>query len=215
MITTRAFQRSARDRHRLALPARQRVDRTIGVLDRDIETREVTPGLVSHARLVEHGNADARPRQLRADEDVLPDRLPRRERQVLVDRCNTGSQRAPRGAEVRRAPFDLDHARVRLVRTRDHADEARFARAVVAADRQDLALRDVEVDAAQRLDGAVPLAYAGEANERRRAAPGREFRDLRGRQARRFGDRRSPTWRDTCPRSTHRPGRRRPTCRAR
>jgi hypothetical protein len=54
-------------------------------------------------------------------------------------------------------------ARRRRVRARHHANQRRLARAVVAADRDDLAGGDLEIDAVQRVHRAVALADAGAA----------------------------------------------------
>src|SRR5262249_25872052 len=57
----------------------------------------------------------------------------------------------------------------RRVCARDDADQRRLAGAVVAADGDDLSRQDIDIDAVERLDGAVAFADADEAEERRRA----------------------------------------------
>ena len=171
MITSRAFQWSARAiATACRCPPDSRSIGAIGVADVDLEPREITRRRVAHRTLVEDAHAGHElPGELRPDEHVLPDREPGGEREILVDRRHTSAQRIDRRAEHDGPPFDLDTAFARLVRTRDDADQRRLAGAVVAADRDDLAGFDVEVDAAQRLDRAVALADADEAKQRRQA----------------------------------------------
>src|SRR6266851_6141085 len=165
---TGAPAQRAGDRHRLALAAGETLDRAAGIADIDLDTGKIVARLRHHPALVEDIDAgDETSRQLGADEDVLPDRQPRGEGEILVDRRHPGGQRRARRGEVDRLPVELEPARARRMGARDDADQGRFAGTVVAADGDDLARRDVEIDALQGRDGAVGFADAGEAQERR------------------------------------------------
>ena len=62
-------------------------------------------------------------------------------------------------------PGHLDRALVGGLGAGDHLDQGGLARAVLADQRVHLPGTDVEVDTAQRLDAAVALADAGQAQE--------------------------------------------------
>src|SRR6185437_3495450 len=95
--------------------------------------------------------------ELAAEEEVGDDIEVLAEREILVD-----GRDSELGSRVRRAqrdatPVDVELTLVRAQRAGDRLDERRLSRAVVADQRDDLACADLQVDAAERDDGAEAL----------------------------------------------------------
>ena len=111
------------------------------------------------------GQVDQRaPGQLAADEDVLGHRQLAEQLRLLVDGGDAGVE-GGRGVPAEALPGHLDRALVGGLGAGDHLDQGGLARAVLADQRVHLPGTDVEVDTAQRLDAAVALADAGQAQE--------------------------------------------------
>ena len=135
-------------------------------------------GLRLHVALAQDRNAEHAARQLAAHEEIGDHVDVRAERQVLVDGLDArrlGLRRRgkmPLGAVEDDAPGACRHA------AGDDLDQRRFAGAVVAEQRHDLAATDVEADAAQRLDRAEMLGDRVEPEQGRFVARGLAHRSL-------------------------------------
>ena len=105
---------------------------------------------------------------LAIEEDVLGDVERRDDRQELVDGLDAGRSCMRRGLEGVRQAVERDLAAVRTERPRDHVDERRLARAVVAHEADDLAAAELQADLVQRTHGAEVLADASHLEDRRR-----------------------------------------------
>jgi hypothetical protein len=104
--------------------------------------------------------------QLAADEDVLGHRQLAEQLRLLVDGGDAGVE-GGRGVAAAEAPAGhLDAAVVGGLGPADDLDEGGLARAVLPHQRVHLPGTDVEVDTAQRLDAAVALTDAGQAQQR-------------------------------------------------
>ena len=79
--------------------------------------------------------------------DVLGDRHPFDEAEILMDEGDRAAHRAP---DRRRLAGEADLAGVGLVDARQDFDQRRFAGAVLAEQRMDLAATDVEIDVIER-----------------------------------------------------------------
>ena len=79
------------------------------------------------------------------------------EREILVDDLDPELRRVLRAGDVTRLALEEDLAGVDRVDAGDRLDQRRLAGAVVADERHHLALAHLEVDVAQRLDGAERL----------------------------------------------------------
>ena len=139
--------------------------RTDGILAASSRSRR--PRALLHADLVEGAAADelaAQP-QVRDDVEVVA------ERQILEHGGDAEVLRIGGTVDVDDLAVELDRAGIRRVDTGQHLDECRLARAVVADERDDLALVDPEVDVGERLDGAEVLADAVHRQHASRAVP--------------------------------------------
>jgi hypothetical protein len=111
--------------------------------------------LTAHRPLVDEredtpeGAAEA---NLATEEEILGDVEHRDDREILVDGLDAVVAGVDRGVERDRAAVDADLAIVRLEGAGENLDERRLSGAVVADEREDLALVYLYVDAAQRLD---------------------------------------------------------------
>src|SRR5690349_2633527 len=90
----------AGDRDALALPAGQRADRLVDVLDRDAHLAQLGVGDLAHALDVQRGHRVLALAQLRAEEEVAPDLHQADHRQVLVDGGDPVVERLARRGEV-------------------------------------------------------------------------------------------------------------------
>jgi len=133
----------AGDRHPLALAARQLARHPLAIaLQRD--QREQRVGL-RPARLAVH------PARLKPEGDVVAHAHQRKQRKGLKNHRSRPLVRAkPRHV----AAADLDAALGRLQKPRDHAQDGGLAAAGGAEDREELAARNGEADAAHRAGGA-------------------------------------------------------------
>jgi hypothetical protein len=150
------------DRHQLLLPHRD-------VGDADVGQGGVQPQPVQ--QLVELGPlgrpVDQHPSgQLAADEDVLGHRQLAEQLRLLVDGGDAGVESGRGVAPAEASAVHLDGALVGGLGPGDDLDEGGLARAVLPDQRVHLPGTDVEVDTAQRLDAAVALADAGQAQQR-------------------------------------------------
>ncbi len=105
---------------------------------------------------------DAEAARRRCDRDIVRDREVRQKRQFLKDRGDAGRIG---GGGRKKADFlsvEPHGAGIRLHDTRDDLDQGRFARAVLAEHRVDLAPRTGEIDVLERGDAAVTLGNAQE-----------------------------------------------------
>ena len=143
----------ARDRHGLALAAREAGDRDAHRGDAGRQLPEQAPALLLHRHLVE----GARVVELAAEEEVGDDVEVVAERQVLEDGRDAEVLGLGRAVDGRGLAVELHGALVGRVDARDGLDERRLAGAVVADQGDDLVRADVEVDAAEGLHGAEAL----------------------------------------------------------
>jgi len=139
----RLDRQRAGDGHPLALTARQFARRPVAIaLQR--HQREQLVGL-RPAGLAVH------PARLKAEGDVVAHAHQRKQRQRLEDH-RRGALVRPQPRHV--APADLDTALGRFKKPRDHAQDGGLAAARGAEDREELAVRHSEADAAHRARGA-------------------------------------------------------------
>ena len=125
----------ARDRHRLALPARQAPHRHADVLEVLVQAREHLARLGVHAQVVERA---PRRQQLAAEEQVGHRVQVVGQRQRLVDGLDAQRLRIGRRADVHLLAADQDLAAVDRVRARQHLHQRGLAGAVVAEQRRRL-----------------------------------------------------------------------------
>ena len=118
-----------------------------------------------HVALAQDRYAEDAPRQLAAHEEIRDHVDVRAERQVLVDRLDPRRLRLRRRGEMALGAVEEDAAGARRHAAGDDLHQRRFAGAVVAEQRDDLAAIDVEADAAQRLDRPEMLGDLFEAKE--------------------------------------------------
>ena len=78
----------------------------------------------------------------------------------MIDGLDAKVRRLSRRMDLDLRAVESNHARVRLVRSRNDLDESRFARAVVAGERDNLGRIDLEIHAGQRVYGAEALRDA-------------------------------------------------------
>ena len=102
--------------------------------------------------------------------EVLLDAERREAAAALGDEADAEPGDAVDGEAAGRLAGEADRALARAQERRDGADRGGLAHAVAAHQRHDLALADVEVDAEERLAGAVEGGDAVELQERRHAA---------------------------------------------
>ena len=108
--------------------------------------------------------------QLAAEEDVGDDVEVLAEREILEHRRDAERQRRAGIGQRDRLAAERHGAGARLMHAGQDLDERRFARAVVADERDDLAGMNVEIDVGQRRDRAEMLGDAAQA-EHQLAAP--------------------------------------------
>src|SRR6185437_12665115 len=153
--------RRARHRHALALAAGQRLDRLVDVLNRhQAEIVELLASELRHPRPVggpEPLPHDTRRPRLAAEEHVVGDGQSRRQRKRLVDRLDARLASLDRRVEMHDLAAETDLARVRDHGAAKRLDQGRFASAVVANDREDLARIEFEVGVIERGDATIAL----------------------------------------------------------
>ena len=155
-------ERSA-DRNERTLGRRKRRNRRIGI-EIAAHDRERLGGGVLDSR--PRYEADPRPRIAGLNRDVLGDRHPLDEPQILVDEGDR--QRIRSGADRLSGIEDL--AGVGFVHPRQDFDQRRLAGAVLSQERVDLAATDVEVDMIERKRPGEALDKPGHREHRRRPA---------------------------------------------
>ena len=117
--------------------------------------------------------ADEQPRAwLAADEDVLGDRHVGRQREFLIDRHHAGALRVMRRDEAHLLAGEFNPPGVGGLRPRQDFQQRRFARAVLAEQRVNLAFRDFEVDPLEGANARELLADAGHLEDGRRSPAG-------------------------------------------
>ena len=136
-------------------PGAQRVEARAWI-DVDVDQLEDRPGQIVVAAPPE------RRQSLReaGEEQVLGDAHRRARRRLLGHERDPRVERLARHRERASLAVDEDLTAVRMDRAGEDLRERRLARAVLARERDDLALRDREVDVEQRLNGPVALRYA-------------------------------------------------------
>ena len=148
----------AADGDGLALAARKRRDRRVEPFDVKVEFGHRRFGRLRHLLAVEHGQeAERPPHRLAAKEDVAADGEVVGQREVLIDRLDAAIARFVRRAERHGPPVEQDVALVVAEHARDRLDDRRFARAIVARQRDHFAGEHVERNAVERLYRAEPF----------------------------------------------------------
>src|SRR4029077_10037755 len=104
--------------------------------------------------------------RLAAEVHVLDDVEVVAESEILIHDLDPEPAGVLRAVAVNLAPLEQDLAAVGRVCPGDALDQRRLAGAVVADERHHLAGADLEVDVAQRLDGAEGLGDAAKLEER-------------------------------------------------
>ena len=147
----------------LALAAGEVGGIDVHVGDVDAHREQLFGADPAHLRLAQHAKwAD----KLLAEEEVAPDAELVDDGQGLVHGGDAGVDRVAGGGEGGRMVVDKQLARCGLVQPREDLDQGGFAGAVVAEDARDFAGAHGEVDAAQRLEGAVVLCDAAKLDDR-------------------------------------------------
>jgi len=106
--------------------------------------------------LVEFGHIEDEPRGVQAEDDILRHGLGGNQHEVLMDHAQAGRDRIARGPETDALAFHVDRAGFRLVEAGQHVHQGALAGAILAQQRVDLALAQVEID-------MIVGKYAGEA----------------------------------------------------
>ena len=109
--------------------------------------RNRRPRLVAHRPPVE----DAETGGLDAEKDVLRDRALRQQAQLLMDDADPGAARGDRVRKCDLPPVEPDGSAVGPIDAAEDLDQRRFSRAVLAAQRMNLAARAAEADVVERL----------------------------------------------------------------
>jgi len=104
--------------------------------------------------------------RLPADKDVLRYRQVRAQVHFLIDRLDSRRFRVERSREAHGLPAQPDLASIMSEHARQHVDERRFARAVLAHQRMDLAGKEPEIHLLQRLHARERLVDAGHFEDR-------------------------------------------------
>ena len=125
-----------------------------------LSVREMLAGLASHRPLVDEHAAVARRRFRGRGTDSRRYRGSARRRDPGRRSRSRADAQPPGCARTRRLPVDANLAGIGLQRAREDLDQRRLAGAVVADEREDLAVIEVEVDSAQCLDVAERLPQA-------------------------------------------------------
>ena len=136
---------------------------------------EQRPGADLHRHFVEPNGFE-----LAAEEDVGDDVEVLAQREILED---GGDAEVERGAGLGQRDglaVESDRAGARRMHAGEDLDQRRFAGAVVADQRHDLAGVHVEVDVGQRRDGAEILRDAAQAQHQLRLARSRRFGEVSG-----------------------------------
>ena len=149
-----------RDRDRLSLASREFVDLGVQRRNVDVELLEGLARVLMHRAIARHPHEplERAPAELAADEEIGGRVEVRDQRQILEHGFDAEGSRDSRRGDRRRFPLALDRPRVRGVDPGYALDQGRLSGAVVAEESHDLAATDIEVDVAQRLDAAEPLA---------------------------------------------------------
>src|SRR6185369_4458749 len=100
---------------------------------------------------------EARARGQLAEQQVLRDREPGHELQLLVDHGHAGAEGVLRRAETLLLARDANRAGIGRVRAGERLQERRLARAVLAEQRAHLACAEREADALERAHRAEAL----------------------------------------------------------
>ena len=114
--------------------------------DRRPEPPQEPARLLAHCPPVEEAEA----RGLDAEKDVLRDRAVRQQAQFLVDDADPGAARGERVRERDLPSVEPDGSAVGLIDAAEDLDERRFSRAVLAAQRMDLAASASKTDLVER-----------------------------------------------------------------
>ena len=151
------------DRDQRTLGGRQRRDQRLRV-EFAAHDRERLGGGVSHSR--PRYETGPRSRIAGLDRDVLRDRHPLDESEILMDEGDRERVRFRMG----RPSGKQDVPGVGLVDPSQYFDQGRFARPVLSEERVDLSATDVEVDVIERERAGEALDEPGHREQRRRSA---------------------------------------------
>ena len=133
----------------------------------EIEPPHRLLGRFRHASAIDdRQEPEHHPLRLAAEEDIGADRQIVGEREVLVDRLDSGGARFLRRGEVHRLAVEKDRALVLVVNAGDRLDQHRLAGAVVAGKRHDFAGMEIERDTLQRLHRAEALVDVVDGEQR-------------------------------------------------
>ena len=124
----------------------------------DAELREHLRRVRVHRRLVHERHAEHAPHRLAAEQEVAGDVDRVAERQVLIDHLDPLAAGIGGRGEADFAAVEKDPAGIGNDGAGEDLAQGRLAGAVVADEAEDLAGAQHEVDAIERLDGAVALA---------------------------------------------------------
>src|SRR5262249_23800656 len=162
----------ARDGDGLALPAGQLRHRLVDALDADAQRIEVLARLLAAAPVIDQTEQPSRPAAPRfaAEEDILGDVQVLGQRQVLIHHLDAEIARLARAVEAHRPPVEQKLSSARLIEAGEDLHQRRFAGAVVADDAEHLTAIELEIDPAQRRDGAEILEDAVSFEDRLRRA---------------------------------------------
>ena len=158
----RRMGESAGNLDQLPLGLAEAVDPRRGI-DPSTDEREARFGAGQHDApidVAEPARDGVREHRRRVDQDVLGNAQRRQQRELLMHHHDAALERGARGEMLERLAVELERALVRLDMAAHDLDERALPRAVLAEQRVDLAVRDREAGALQRLGGAEPLAYA-------------------------------------------------------
>ena len=153
------LRQCAQDFDALAIADAEGADDAIGLQVVNRERGQQIRRLLAHRAPVEPAEACAR---RMPHEDVLGDGELGKQQQLLIDRRDAGAPGVVRPLQIDRLAVDDDRAAIGRKHAGDDLDQGRFAGAVLAKQRVDLALRDVERDAGKRADagkGLLDVAY--------------------------------------------------------
>ena len=153
----------AGDGDRLALAARHLAHRPFDIGEIRVEAGERLGGLFGHPLLVEkaeRGPQFAAEKEVRRRIEVIG------QRQRLVDRLDRVAAGVVGRMEMHRFAGDADFPRGRRIDAGKDLDEHRFAGAVMADEGHDLARKNRQVDAFQRMQTAKTLGDASQLHKR-------------------------------------------------
>ena len=137
----------------------------VSAADRRTEAGEQTLCIVAHLAPIKHAVA----RRLDAEKDVLRDAPVRQEAQLLMDNADAGAARCNGVRKFDLLAIEEYPAAIGLIGAAKDFDQRRLSRAVLAAERMDLAARAAERHIVQRPHAGEGLADVQHLEGERRA----------------------------------------------